>query len=383
VLDKGEPKYLNSPETPVFSKGRELYGLFQARNAIRDAGMVVVVEGYMDVVALAQHGVDVAVATLGTSTTPVHVQKLFRLTDTVVFCFDGDNAGRKAAWRALENALPALVDGKNARFLFLPEGEDPDDFVRKRGKSAFEAAVAGAVPLSEFLLTELAAQHPPTSAEGRAALVAAARPHLAQISAPVLAALLRKRLAELAGLPESELRALVGTGESSSRPASARDDPAAARPPRGGFRRSAPSLARELIAGILLQPEVARTLSLPRPGDASPESAALSALADYCAAHDGALTTAGLMQQFAQTPHDALLANVLAKVADHAITPEIAEAQLREGVQRWWRSAQMAGSVDALPDEVTPMSKEEAERQRQLAAVRRTSGRDPETGRGR
>ncbi len=190
VMGAGEPKYLNSPETPVFSKGRELYGLYLARNAIRDAGRVVVVEGYMDVVALAQHGVEYAVATLGTATTPTHVQKLFRLTDTVVFCFDGDNAGRKAAWRALENTLPALADGKNAVFLFLPDGEDPDDYVRKRGRAAFEKAQESAVPLSEFLLADLAARHPPTSAEGRAALVAAARPHMAEIHAPVLAAIL-------------------------------------------------------------------------------------------------------------------------------------------------------------------------------------------------
>ena len=120
VLGEGEPKYLNSPETPVFSKGRELYGLYLARSAIREAARVVVVEGYMDVVALAQHGIDYAVATLGTATTPVHSQKLFRQTDNVVFCFDGDAAGRKAAWRALENTLPALADGKNASFLFLP-----------------------------------------------------------------------------------------------------------------------------------------------------------------------------------------------------------------------------------------------------------------------
>ena len=209
VMGAGEPKYLNSPETPVFSKGRELYGLYLARNAIRDTGRVVVVEGYMDVVALAQHGIAYAVATLGTATTPTHVQKLFRLTDSVVFCFDGDSAGRKAAWRALENTLPALEDGKNAVFLFLPDGEDPDDFVRKRGRAAFEKAQEAAVPLSEFLLAELAARHPPASAEGRAALVAEARPHLAQINAPVLAAIMRRRLSELSGLPETELRGLL------------------------------------------------------------------------------------------------------------------------------------------------------------------------------
>src|SRR6185436_11624802 len=152
VLGEGEPKYLNSPETPLFSKGRELYGLFLARQAIREAGTVVVVEGYMDVVALAQHGVDYAVATLGTSTTPTHVQKLFRQSDRVIFCFDGDAAGRKAAWRALENTLPVLADGKNAAFMFLPDGEDPDDFVRRRGKVAFEELANQATPASEFLL---------------------------------------------------------------------------------------------------------------------------------------------------------------------------------------------------------------------------------------
>ena len=143
VLGDGEPKYLNSPETPLFSKGRELYGLFLARQAIREAGTVVVVEGYMDVVALAQHGVDYAVATLGTSTTPApSSQKLFRQSDRVIFCFDGDAAGRKAAWRVLENALPVLADGKNAGFLFLPDGEDPDDFVA----SARKGSVRGARP---------------------------------------------------------------------------------------------------------------------------------------------------------------------------------------------------------------------------------------------
>src|SRR5206468_5929898 len=128
----------------------------------------------MDVVALAQHGIDYAVATLGTATTPAHAQKLFRLTDSVVFCFDGDNAGRKAAWRALENTLPVLADGKDAQFLFLPDGDDPDDYVRARGRAAFEAALANATPASEYLLSELTTRHVPDTAEGRAALLAAA-----------------------------------------------------------------------------------------------------------------------------------------------------------------------------------------------------------------
>ncbi|HMC13446.1 MAG TPA: DNA primase, partial [Gallionellaceae bacterium] len=153
VLDKGEPKYLNSPETPLFEKGRELYGLFQAQKAIRAEGLALVVEGYMDVVALAQLGVEYAVATLGTATTPYHIQKLLRLTDHVVFCFDGDAAGRRAAWRALENALPHLQDGKQLRFLFLPPEHDPDSYIREHGKEAFERLLGEEVlPLSGYLL---------------------------------------------------------------------------------------------------------------------------------------------------------------------------------------------------------------------------------------
>ncbi|MBI3222047.1 MAG: DNA primase [Nitrosomonadales bacterium] len=150
VLDKGEPKYLNSPETPLFEKGRELYGLFQAQKAIRGEQRVLVVEGYMDVVALAQHGVEYAVATLGTATTPYHVQKLLRLCEHVVFCFDGDKAGQRAAWRALENALPYLQDGKRISFLFLPVEHDPDSFIREFGKAAFEQRIQEAMPLSTY-----------------------------------------------------------------------------------------------------------------------------------------------------------------------------------------------------------------------------------------
>jgi DNA primase len=382
VMGAGEPKYLNSPETPVFSKGRELYGLYLARNAIRDAGRVVVVEGYMDVVALAQHGVEYAVATLGTATTPTHVQKLFRLTDTVVFCFDGDNAGRKAAWRALENTLPVLADGKNAVFLFLPDGEDPDDFVRKRGRAAFEKAQESAVPLSEFLLADLAARHPPTSAEGRAALVAAARPHMAEIHAPVLAAILRRRLSELSGLPESELRGLLNLpappGAPGTAPRATRDENRQGQ--RGaGFRanvRRPPSLTRELIRGLLLSPALARSLEFPRPDDGSPDSAALVALVDHCAAAEGETTTAGILQHFADTPHAAVLAGVLATADDHGLTVELAEGHLREGLERWWQQARRSGSAAPAPVE-GGQTAEEIQRLRQLQFVRKTAGEAP------
>jgi DNA primase len=373
VLGGGEPKYLNSPETALFAKGRELYGLFLAREAIRAAGKVVVVEGYMDVVALAQHGIEYAVATLGTATTPVHAQKLFRLTDNVVFCFDGDGAGRKAAWRALENALPVLADGRNARFLLLPEGEDPDDFVRKRGKAAFERAVAAAMPLSEYLIAEMTTRHPPSTEEGRAALVAAVRPLLAQISAPVLAALLRKRLEALTGLAEGELRRLTVT------PAQRAGD---ARPQRGAQGRlpprRAPSLARELIQAILLQPELAREIELPRPADGTTEGDALAALVDACASASGPLTTPGLMQRFAASTHAPVFVAALTSAEDHALTAEHAEARLRDGAARWWLQAQRAGK--AVAPAGAAVSPEESERLRQLEWVRRTLPDAPAPG---
>jgi DNA primase len=375
VLGSGEPKYLNSPETPLFAKGRELYGLFLARSAIRDAGRAVVVEGYMDVVALAQHGVDYAVATLGTATTPTHVQKLFRQTDHVVFCFDGDNAGRKAAWRALENTLPALVDGKDAVFLFLPEGEDPDDFVRRRGKAGFEALVAEATPLSEFLLRGLAALHPPTTAEGRAALVAAARPLLAQLTAPVLSALIRRRLAEMTGLPESELRALLRVGTAAA-PRPGFDQTTAApragtiRPPRLATGRRAPSLVRDLIQTLLLCPALAREVPMPRPEDGSAEEQALAALVAFCAASDGPLTTAGAIQHFTGTPHEPVLSQALATAQDHGITPELAEAHLRAGAARYWQQAHRDGRAVGDAGAAPPATAEESERLRQLEMVR-------------
>ncbi|MSQ59575.1 MAG: DNA primase [Betaproteobacteria bacterium] len=206
VLNSGEPKYLNSPETPLFEKGREVYGLFQARQAIRAAGRVVVVEGYMDVVALAQFGVQYAVATLGTATTPTHVQKLLRQTDEIVFCFDGDNAGRRASWRALENSIGQIKDGKQIRFLFLPEGEDPDSYVRRFGPEGFVKLLASeSLALSAFLLRELTGRVDMATAEGKAKFLEDVKPLLGQISAPLLALTMRKRVAEVSGLAEAEV----------------------------------------------------------------------------------------------------------------------------------------------------------------------------------
>jgi DNA primase len=178
IMDQGEPKYLNSPETPLFSKGSELYGLFEARQAIRDAGYVLVTEGYMDVVALAQMGFPQAVATLGTACTTTHVQKLLRQTDNVIFSFDGDKAGRRAARRALEACLPHVSDDKTIKFLFLPAEHDPDSYIREYGAPDFEQQVQEAMPLSQFLLREAAGEHDLTSPEGRARVQFDAKPLL-------------------------------------------------------------------------------------------------------------------------------------------------------------------------------------------------------------
>ena len=232
VLDRGEPKYLNSPETPVFSKGRELYGLHEARAALRQRGYALVVEGYMDVVALAQSGFGNAVATLGTACTAEHVQKLFRFTESVVFSFDGDKAGRRAAIRALEASLPHATDTRSIKFLFLPTEHDPDSFVREQGAEAFERCVAQAVPLSRQLVEAAGDGCDLDNAEGRARLLAQAKPLIAQLPAGVLRGQIIDALAGAAMVPAQELRdqwapqRAVAAGEARGRT----DEPAARRP---------------------------------------------------------------------------------------------------------------------------------------------------------
>jgi len=208
VLDRGEPKYLNSPETPVFVKGRELYGLFESRAGMRARGHALVVEGYMDVVALAQSGFDNAVATLGTACTDDHLRKLFRFTDSVVFSFDGDAAGQRAAGRALEAALPHISDLRSVRFLFLPAEHDPDSFVRAQGAEAFERAVAQAVPLSRQIVAVAREGCDLGTPEGRARFVTQARPLWAALPDGALKRQMLTELTRLAALPEGELQAL-------------------------------------------------------------------------------------------------------------------------------------------------------------------------------
>ena len=327
VLGEGEPKYLNSPETPLFEKGRELYGLTQARSAIRAAGCAIVVEGYMDVVALAQHGIEHAVATLGTATSPVHVQKLLRQTDEVVFCFDGDAAGRKAAWHALEISLPCLADNKSVRFLFLPPEHDPDSFVRNKGAAAFEKEIGEARPLSEFLLEELKSRADLATAEGRSRLVHEAKPLLQKVSAPALKLQLLKALAEAAGMTSEEAAQLTEIRiprRYDSRPA-----------PAQGVERGAqgPELAlvRKLLRCLLSKPALAKELPPALLDQGSAEARALIAVAQFCRENP---STEGniVVDHFHATEYQHLLEANQADLLDQKLEAEDMEVELRGSV---------------------------------------------------
>nr|WP_274620029.1 DNA primase [Herbaspirillum sp. C7C2] len=251
VMDGGEPKYLNSPETPLFQKGSELYGLFEARQAIREAGYALVTEGYMDVVALAQLGFPQAVATLGTACTPIHVQKLLRQTDQVIFSFDGDNAGRRAARRALEACLPYASDNKTIKFLFLPKEHDPDSYVREMGAPAFEEQIREALPLSQFLLREIIGENDLRSPEGRAHAQFAAKPMLQALPASALRLQIVRSIAQATQSTAAELEALFELEKPVARVRAA--------PPRS--KRTAPvGLARQIMRLLVAHPQLSADL---------------------------------------------------------------------------------------------------------------------------
>jgi len=269
ILASGEPKYLNSPETALFHKGRELYGLYEARRAERKLERLLVVEGYMDVVMLAAHGIRNAVGTLGTATTSEHLRRIFGVVAEVIFCFDGDRAGREAAWRALQVSLPALHDGRQIRFLLLPEGEDPDSLVRREGAAAFGQRLAQSLPLSQFLLDSLSADVDLGSLDGKARLAALAKPLLAQLPEGVYRELLTTELARRVGLPRERLDALLGNQAGPATSAAGSKIPAgrSSAPRRtgktgrtGGTRGS---LSRQAIALLLHYPGVAHEVPLP------------------------------------------------------------------------------------------------------------------------
>ena len=331
VLGDGEPKYLNSPETPLFEKGREVYGLVQARDAMRAAGRVLVVEGYMDVVALAQFGVGYAVATLGTATTPVHVSKLLRLTDELVFCFDGDKAGRKAAWRALEVSLPLATDGKPIRFLFLPEEDDPDSYIRKHGKEAFEQLVRAAPTLSEFLIAELRSDYDLNNAEGRAGFLTASKAHLEKLVAPALRMQLVREFAALGRVSTEDVERLLGSG--STTPANA---PA--------FRRSAPAKSQsrpaqshewKLLAYVTAFPGMASEFDFSAIDTETIDGQVLADVAKWCRTDAAAKSgDAMLIERFQEEPYAEFLFNAQAYALELKLTEEEARKQIVQELRK-------------------------------------------------
>jgi DNA primase len=309
VLDGGEPKYLNSPETPLFQKGSELYGLFEARQAIRDAGYVLVTEGYMDVVALAQLGFPQVVATLGTACTPVHVQKLLRQTDHVIFSFDGDAAGRRAARRALDACLPHATDNKTLKFLFLPTEHDPDSYIRELGTEAFEQQVRDAMPLSQFLLKEVTAENDLSTPEGRAKAQFDAKPLLQAMPPSGLRLQLVRSLAQMTQTTPAEIEALFELVQPVARTKVA--------PPRS--KRTPPmGLERQMIRLLVAHPVLASGLdqsALAAVAHLAPDNAAMLAqLIEVCQALGPQANFAALVEQLraSGSDFDQLIAEIAA-----------------------------------------------------------------------
>jgi DNA primase len=298
-LGDGEPKYLNSPETVLFHKGRELYGLYEARQALRQIDRLVVVEGYMDVVALARHGIDFAVATLGTATTADHLNRLFRLTDSVVFSFDGDRAGRAAAWRAMENSLPQIREGRQIRFVFLPDGHDPDTYVNEFGADAFVKAVDGGIALSEYLINELASQVDMSSVDGKARLAELAKPLINKIPPGVYRDLLIESLASTVGLAAPKVEKMIGqapaSGETGAR-AAQRTSTAFGR--RGTVAAGQPSVVRRAITLLLNHPAAAGKLDVAQLGSVQRPGVALLHDLIETVQTEPNITTAGLLERW-------------------------------------------------------------------------------------
>jgi DNA primase len=260
ILDQGEPKYLNSPETVLFHKGRELYGLYEARRSRTNLRRLLVVEGYMDAVRLHQFGINYAVATLGTATTPEHLKRIFRLVSEVVFAFDGDRAGRAAAWRALQNALPEARQGREVRFLFLPDGHDPDSLVGEEGAEGFERRLDTTLPLSEYLIRELSEQSDLQHADGRAKFSESARPLWAKLPEGVYRELMLARIAEVVGIAPQRLQELWSGGAGASLATEALSS-VARRPVRAAVSGGRGSLVRQAVLRLVSYPAIALQVS--------------------------------------------------------------------------------------------------------------------------
>jgi DNA primase len=373
ILDKGEPKYLNSPETPLFHKGRELYGLYRGRDAIRRASRVLVVEGYMDVVALAQFGIQYAVATLGTATTREHLEPMFRHAPEIVFCFDGDRAGREAAWRALENVLEVMRDGLQASFLFLPDGEDPDTLVRKEGKDAFEARLPKAKPLADFLFENLQAKVDISRLDGRARLVELARPLISRIQTGVLRQMMLDTLGALAQIDTAKL------GEFRAPAPASTTEPVV---PRRVFQAidkadKRASRMRKAVALLLQKPSLVSLI--PVDIDLNPLLGAevLRIVANTLREQPG-LNTGAILERFRETEHQVSLEKlaVLADIVSERPATEVdMEAEFSDVV--------MHLSKEAVQAKIEQISQKTNPTQADMAELRRLTMMLAETGKTR
>jgi len=394
VLDQGEPKYLNSPETELFHKGRELYGLYEARQATRSLQRLMVVEGYMDVVSLHQAGISYAVATLGTATTPEHLQRIFRLVGEVVFCFDGDRAGRAAAWRALENAVGEVKQGRQVRFLFLPDGHDPDTLVREEGREAFEARLAAAMPLSEYLIRELSSRVETGSVDGRAKLVELARPLVRRIPSDVYRELLVNQLAGVVGMPQARLNELLGADGADTasvgqaRPASPstpykRSDSTSYERSSGhgrGRLGAAPgavpgrgNLVRQAVTLLVHHPAAARAVSAQQiEAVAAIDRPGIALLAELLTQlrEDPPANTAGVLERWRDRPEQASLAKLASAVC---IAPDAAgaAAELKSALNRLITEESPVRRLDELMAKARDSALDDAEKLELQGLLRR------------
>jgi DNA primase len=315
IIDKGEPKYLNSPETPIFQKGHELYGLYHALQAHRDLKRALIVEGYMDVIALFQNEITYAVATLGTATTAHHLQRLFRYTSEIIFCFDGDNAGRTAAWRALQVTLPAMKDGAQVRFMFLPDGEDPDSLVRKEGKEAFEQRMQHATTIADFFFQSLAHEADLTSTDGRARFVKLAKEHIDKIPEGIFQQLM---LEELAKRTRTQIEQLQPSKAAAPRPTPLRKS----RPP---------SNLRVAITLLVQKPTLVETLTEPLPPIDAPGFDLFLEILNL-AKQNPALTTGALLEHWRDRPEGAMLSKLAQ--TDHMVPDAGMESEFQGAILR-------------------------------------------------
>jgi DNA primase len=370
VLGDQKPKYLNSPETPVFHKGRELYGLYEAQQASRQIARLLVVEGYMDVIALAQYGIPYAVATLGTATTQDHLQRLLATTPEITFCFDGDRAGRAAAWKALEACLPLATGRQALRFLFLPDGEDPDTLVRKEGASAFEGRVRTAQPLSEFLFDQLSAQVDMDTIDGRVRLATLAEPLIARVPKGLLREMLSARLAALVGVAArglSDTAKAAGRSQGSGR--SPRGRPS--RPPR-----QAPLTPLRLAVALILQyPGLAQAAAQVPDGWRrlnNPGIPLLASLLDSVATRPD-ISAGALIEHWRDTPEAQYLARLSSPDLLSHIPPEGVEPEFL-GALAVLNAEAHASERQALLNRLSPSQWSEEDKRRLRAGLARDPG---------